>query len=230
MLTVAFSFRSIGGHFFKVYYANGITEESMKKSLLAFALPALLAMSAPSWGLSCSTAATCTAGGTQLATLMSQPTIANIGSTKAPIGTVSSWAFSGDAANPFSSHGGLTFIYQVSITGDDLSTITFGNNFDSSALATNGGSGTTPLVEMNNQTGGVTFGFFRLASFTSDFLVVYTDQTTYSTQLATLNDTGTSNAADLGPMAGVPEPTSMALFGSGLFGLAGVMRRRRQRS
>lgn len=58
----------------------------------------------------------------------------------------------------------------------------------------------------------------------SDDLIVYTHQTNIATGLASLHDTSEAGvAADL---ANAPKPGSLTLVGSGLIGLAGLLRRK----
>jgi len=133
--------------------------------------------------------------------------------------------------NPF---GGLTFIYQVSAgaaPSNDIHSITFGD-FGSALLSGGqsqvGCTGCTAAIDFgSNGTGGFFFDFFPVIPVggQSDYLIVYTSQTSITTGVASLHDTSlTGLAADL--VSTVPEPGSLALVGPGLIGLAGLLRRK----
>jgi hypothetical protein len=204
-------------------------EESMKKLALALALLAPLAVSVPSWALSCATAAACTGGGTQVGSLLSQPTTVNFTATQAPVGTVSSWAFSGDTNNFL--HG-LTFVYQFTVASDyvDIANFLSFTGFATSDTYGQNGSNVAPIFAMNQNYLFVPGVNFPGQGATSDFLIVYTNAANFGNGTALLQDGGQSQAPALDPTASAPEPASMALFGSGLVGLAGIIRRRRRTS
>lgn len=136
-----------------------------------------------------------------------------------------------DAGNPFGTSD-VTFIYQViagSQPSSDIHSVTFGD-FGSASLmgaqaSCSGCTAATPFFGSNGS-GGFFFDFFPVIPVggQSDYLIVYTDQTSIATGLASLHDTSEVGvAADL---ATVPEPGSLALVGSGLIGLAGLLRRK----
>jgi threonine dehydrogenase-like Zn-dependent dehydrogenase len=85
----------------------------------------------------------------------------------------------------------------------------------------------SPLFGANGS-GGFVFNFLPVIPVggQSDYLIVYTDQTTINPGLASLHDTSeTGVAADLAT-ATAPEPGSLALVGTGLIALAGLLRRK----
>jgi hypothetical protein len=156
--------------------------------------------------------------------------ISSSGANTAYSGYLDSCAYIGDAANPFGASD-VTFIYKAIAGGapsSDVSSVTFGD-FGGASLkgadASCSGCTASPLFGANGS-GGFFFDFSPVIPVggQSDYLIVYTDQTNITTGLASLHDTSeTGLAADL---AAAPEPRSLALVGSGLIGLAGLLRRR----
>ena len=201
----------------------------MKKMLFAFVLVCLGATVA-SATTSCTGESTVASGGTLAASVTDA--IASTGGATTFSGTVTSCAYTGDFLNPFSISD-VSFIYQVSVNSgsNDVSGVTFGN-FGSALLKgadfTCAGC-TASVLNGTNGTGGYFFDFSPVlgaggSGGTSDYLVVYTNQTTIAPGVASLHDTSETGLAN--DLATVPEPASLTLVGTGLLGLAGLLRRK----
>jgi len=151
-----------------------------------------------------------------------------------------------DAVYKDGTTGGMDFLFQVSVTTGDISELN-ANNFanavlgglnqaDVGYLTTTPAGWATPTAALNPLTdifgtsGNIDWNDWGkshgtlIAGQTSDVVAIFTDNPTYNAGFITVQDGGVSfNLPSFQP---VPEPASIALFGSGLLGLAGLARRR----
>jgi hypothetical protein len=202
----------------------------MKKALLTFVFMCLAA-SVASASSSC-LAENGVAGGHPPTQSLTDQLISSSGTGTAFSGYLDSCAYIDDAANPFGA-GDVTIIYQAiagSAPSSDVSSVTFGDFGGASLIGDQApclGCTASPLFGANGS-GGFVFNFLPVIPVggQSDYLIVYTDQTTINPGLASLHDTSeTGVAADLAT-ATAPEPGSLALVGTGLIALAGLLRRK----
>lgn len=134
-------------------------------------------------------------------------------------GTMTSWVVSGDTANPL---GGLTFVYQVSVSSDYLYEIQLGGYTGNVSLV-NVADTAGPLSLLPGSLGGgtvpttadwvgqlhFTFGTTVNPAGNTYLLVVDTSATTWGTANSSLYDDLSVNVATLSP---VPEPTTASLL------------------
>jgi hypothetical protein len=154
-------------------------------------------------------------------------------------GTLTSTAITGDPSNPF---GGLTFTYLLvnsasSLDSIDRLTISDFSGFSVDASYQIPLAGLPPAL-INRSLAGDTVGFSFFAippsgeltpGAGSALLVLQTSATAFAPTFASVINSTTASVASLAPAA-VPEPSSLAFFGLGLFGLAACLRFRRCRS
>jgi hypothetical protein len=131
------------------------------------------------------------------------------------VGTLSSWAFSGDAANPYGIADEV-FVYRVTETAtppDDIGTLAINGFGGLGSIAVGyGGSGVTPYAAIFEPNGTINFDFFGIpsAGLTSALLYVYTSATTHAGNNANVIDSTTAIASSLAPEpAPIPEPTTV---------------------
>jgi hypothetical protein len=206
----------------------------MKKVILTLAVICLGLSIAP---VASATTTSCTAvqaaglvspGATLFDQLLTQPTFNGTN----PAGTFDSCVFAGDTVDPAvaTDPKALSFVYQFNFkSGSDISSISvpgFGSTIISGGPASfvvNCAGCVAPLAS-NLSLGEATWFFNKpIGPATTDYLFVYTNSDVDGLVIAQLNDSSNSRADAL---ATVPELGSMALVGTGLIGLAGLLRRK----
>jgi len=168
-------------------------------------------------------------------------------------GMVRQIVLSGDTSNPFS--GGLTFVYQVTLTSGDISRLS-GSNYSgfkvdasvASAAAGDYSSGKTPggflattlpqgaVTTTSRSISGAVVRFDMSPLFiippggpyASELMIARTDAVNFTTGTIGLIDGGSSPDIDGFAPAAIPEPASMTLLGIGLLGMGGYAWRRRK--
>lgn len=151
-----------------------------------------------------------------------------------------------DASSPFSATCGascLTFLIQVTdtsgnavehvTTGDGASpTTTHGFQYFSANVGYEG-SGASPLTIDESADGVVSFDFPGANAIgngtSSAFLLIQTSATSFTPGLVSAIDSSTSTVNGYIPAIATtvtPEPSGIALFGTGMLGIAGVVRKR----
>jgi hypothetical protein len=159
------------------------------------------------------------AGATLQDEIVNAPLVGTFG-TSPPAGSLSSWVYSGNTLNPFGSSD-LTFIYQLTITGDQAETLSLALYPDSSVyvdsstfISLPGGaslvaSSATPTTGILSDD-DLNFDFLpnpvNPESSPTVYIIVNTSDTTYSQNTAAVIDGLTSGTSDLAP---VPEPATI---------------------
>jgi hypothetical protein len=161
-------------------------------------------------------------GSTLVASLLAQSF-----STPTFSGTVDSWVYSGDPANP---NGGLDFVYVVHNSGTSSDAImsigigSLGGFLTDVVQDINGVS--FPAVDARRSGSGnvVNFDFELIPGTQTYFLVIRTDATTYHTDTVGIVDHSGTSANALLPGTAPDGGTTVALLGIALGGLEGVRR------
>jgi hypothetical protein len=142
----------------------------------------------------------------------------------------STWVYA-DPNNTFCA-GCLDFVYQFTNNGPDVLERFTGYNFVGFRVNAGfdpGTSGNPPLT-VNRSTSGavVAFNYTGIDTVspgqTTPWLVIETNARTFTTGLVSAQDGSAGYAAAFAPAA-VPEPSSLALLGSGILGVGGFLRR-----
>jgi VPDSG-CTERM motif len=169
-------------------------------------------------------------GSTLVASLLSQPFTAATFS-----GTISSFVYSGDPANP---NGGLDFVYVIHSNATSANAITHLGVGSFAGLLTDvvqniNGVGSAPAIRATRSFGGgdvVDFDFNLPRGRNTYFFNVRTNGTTYHTDTVGISDHSATTANALVPGTGVPDGgTTVALLGIALAGVEGLRRRFRAR-
>jgi hypothetical protein len=139
-------------------------------------------------------------------------TFANTSGSTTQAGVLDSWV-SSVMSNPYGA-GDLTFIYKLTETGNaDIATLAL-NGFSSLTQVTVNNlslTGGAAALQANLTAGGTlnfTFSGITGNGNFSDELVVYTSSKVWGQATANVIDNVTAGAADLAPVAPVPEPTT----------------------
>jgi hypothetical protein len=145
------------------------------------------------------------------------------------------------AGNPFGSSD-ITFVYQVTVTGGNILNLTSGSyaipgiaidvlQFDGALDSNFPGPTYTPAVDASLTSSGTTLGFGftppngLMPGMTSYILIINTNLPIFEPGVFSLQDDQTQNFVGYVPAA-IPEPSSIALLGTGLLGAAGLARRK----
>jgi hypothetical protein len=170
------------------------------------------------------------AGATLVASLLNQPF-----STPTFSGTVSSFVYSSDPANPY---GGLDFVYVIHSNATSRDRITRIGIGDFAGLLTDvvqniNGVTSAPAIRASRSFGNgdvVDFDFTLPPGRNTYFFDVRTNGTTYHVDTVGISDHTGTTAAALLPGTGVPDGgTTVALLGIALAGVEGVRRMFRAR-
>lgn len=155
-------------------------------------------------------------------------------------GTVNEWVYNNASSNSFGA-GATTFVYEFSTTTSDIGRLSasFYSNLsgvpysvDVVQLANGGGSVAALSADRSVDGNLVAFNFSStstLAPATSYYLIVNTNATSFDNQgVIGIQDSVNTTVGGLEPAGPtvVPEPASLALFGTGLTGLAAIIRRK----